>query len=82
MVVDKKELGEIACDEPAASLIDDLLMALAEDNGAGIDSATYQLRLLAKAKYYELSGQAAEDDAHAKREHDDYVASVHFAATR
>jgi len=80
-MVDKKELAEILVDDPAFNVMADLLMALAEGDKAAEEAALVELRLLAKAKHYELSGEADEDEARAEFEHNDFVASVNYAAT-
>lgn len=59
--------------------VEGLLLALAE--GKPVDEFLAVLRKSAQAAYYELSGEQAEFERQAQYEYDDYVASVHYAAT-
>ena len=77
-IVDKTELSEITCDGEGFELMADLIMALAE--GTPTADILKSLKVLAVDKYYELSGEKAEEEAQAEFEHQDFVASVHHAA--
>lgn len=76
--VDKTELSEITCDGEGFELMADLIMALAE--GTPTADILKSLKVLAVDKYYELSGEKAVDEWRDRYEHDDFVASVNYAA--
>ena len=67
-----------AKDKVNGDALDGLLLALAENKP--VDEFLAVLRKSAQAAYYELSGQAEQDDRQAQYEYDDYVASVNYAA--
>jgi hypothetical protein len=58
--------------------VEGLLLALAE--GKPVDSFLAVLKKSSKAAYYELSGEKAKDEWRERYEHDDYIASVNYAA--
>jgi len=58
--------------------VEGLLLALAE--GKPVDEFLAVLKKSAKNAYYELSGEKAKDEWRDRYEHDDFVASVNYAA--
>lgn len=81
-IVNKQELGEAICllDE-GYKHFEDLIYALASrTDETGVKVALVNLKRLADAAYYELSGEKAADEWLEGVEYDDFVASVLHAA--
>ena len=79
----KQEVVERVYDNNAALLlIDSLVWALVnEPNDEEVKQILEALKSHADDAYDELSGEKSKREQQAQAEHDDYVASVHHAAT-